>query len=712
MSTTLTGLFNRAAFDTRRNELAASALRNHHKLLLFMIDLDRFKQVNDTYGHHAGDRVLQLAGARIRALSRESDVVARIGGDEVALLQFNPTSPPAGAGLASKIVAALNLPFPIDGREVYIGGSIGIAVFPDDATTPDALLKSADLALYQAKSQGRNGYHYFTDELNMIAHRRHMDQTEIRRLDRERAFWIDYQPIVEEASGRTVAMEALLRFPGPVLGDSSVEYVVELAKEIALIPSIGRWVFELVCRHLHEWRRAGITSTKIAVNTCAQELLSPNYLPGLMATLDKFGLGPADFDLELTERDAIDLERDSTQIIRLLRDMGFGIVLDDFGTGYSSLSYLRDLPVTGLKLDKSFLRSVPADATSSAISRAVIALALDLGLSVTAEGVEHEAQLEFLRNVGCSAYQGYLFAAPMSAESATSWLSAEQSSHFSPRPMAPNGPWNNQSAHAGRWPHASRQVLVFMLTSRKLDALQRIADQRGVTMGSRLDETRTFMIAHMVLFAIVLTGFARTFYLRPLFFDRTLNLTLTWHGVVLTAWFGFVALQAILALTRRRSWHVRLAWLGVPTVLGVIVTGTLVNLNVARGIESASSPENMFVWANFMSLVSFVMLVSAGVKYRRSPAAHQRLMLFASLSIIGPAFARFAFWPIVGLGLTFAPGARDCGMVVLMLIAVVYDLMYFRRVLPVTLAGLAGVITPLIAGTAVALSGIGYSLLH
>jgi hypothetical protein len=231
-------------------------------------------------------------------------------------------------------------------------------------------------------------------------------------------------------------------------------------------------------------------------------------------------------------------------------------------------------------------------------------------------------------------------------------------------------------------------------------------------MASQRDETRSFIIAHVVFLSIVLVGFARTFYLRPLFFNHALSQTLVWHGVLLTAWFGFVVLQGLLILKRLHSRHVRLAWLGVPLVVGVLVTGALVNLNVARGIASAGSPENMFVWANFMSLVSFVILVSAGVKYRRNRSSHQRLILFASLAIIGPAFARFAFWPIVGLGLTFAPALAIAGMVLLMVVAIVYDFLSSRRVLPATLAGLAGVITPLVAGTAVAISGVGYSLLH
>lgn len=226
---TLTALYNRAAFDARRNELTAAAIRNEQKLLLFMIDLDRFKEINDTFGHQAGDKILQEAAARIREISRESDIVARIGGDEFALLQLNPSSPLMGATLANKILFALTLPFTIGDREVFVSASIGIAVYPDDADTPDTLLKSADLALYAAKAQGRNCYHYFTEKLDLIAHQRNLDQTELKRLERAKGFWLNYQPINDEMSGQTMAMEALLRFPCPALSSTSVEYVVEVA---------------------------------------------------------------------------------------------------------------------------------------------------------------------------------------------------------------------------------------------------------------------------------------------------------------------------------------------------------------------------------------------------------------------------------------------------------------------------------------------------
>ena len=421
----LTSLYNRAAFDTRRAELASTALRTGQKLLLFLIDLDRFKEVNDTLGHQAGDLLLEEVAKRIRKISRESDIVARIGGDEFALLQINPTTPALGATLASKVLLALATPFTLGEREVNISGSIGIAVFPDDAATPNDLLKCADLALYEAKAQGRDCYHYFTSALDVAAHRRNLDQAELKRLEREGGFSLVYQPIIDAVSGRTVAMEALLRFPGSVLSASSVDYIVELAKEIGMIPRIGNLVFAQACAQLKRWRTAGIMSTRLAVNTCAQELLDATYVAKLVEVLDELELAAADVDIELTERDAIELEQSGVPIAQRLRELGFGLVLDDFGTGYSALGYLRKLPVTGLKLDKSFLTEVPGNADANAIATSVISLASKLRLTVTAEGVEHAGQVNFLREAGCTAFQGFLFAHAMSADQAMDWLRAD-----------------------------------------------------------------------------------------------------------------------------------------------------------------------------------------------------------------------------------------------------------------------------------------------
>jgi diguanylate cyclase (GGDEF)-like protein/PAS domain S-box-containing protein len=418
----LTGLANRAAFERRRKEMVSLAMRTGQVLLLLLIDLDRFKEVNDTLGHHAGDLLLQETAARIREVSRESDMAARLGGDEFALLLLNPPSPTSGGALASKLLRALDKPFMIDGREAKISASIGIAVCPSDATTSDALMKKADLALYRSKGDGRNCYHYFTKDLDESAHRRNSDQLALREIEQAKAFRLEYQPIVDCKSGRTISMEALIRFPDTVLASYPVDYVIELAKEIGLIPQIGCWVFEEACSQLSGWKAAGVDDVKMAINTCAKELIRPEYLKEIDAAVGKYHLNPSDIELELTEREAIELDRNGNNILHTLRAKGFALALDDFGTGYSSLSYLRSLPVTALKLDKSFLRDVPREADANAVTRTVVALARDLRLAVTAEGVESQAQANFLHDVNCTAFQGFLFSAALSADKALAWL--------------------------------------------------------------------------------------------------------------------------------------------------------------------------------------------------------------------------------------------------------------------------------------------------
>jgi predicted signal transduction protein with EAL and GGDEF domain len=375
-------------------------------------------------GHHAGDLLLQQVAQRIRGISRESDFVARLGGDEFAMLQLYAPSPAAGGALAEKLLESLRQPFVIEEREIRISASIGIAVCPVDATTPDHLLKKADLAMYHAKNDGRNCFHYYTEELDEIAHRKNADHNELKRVISGRLFWLAYQPIVDAVSGRTVAMEALLRLPGR-LAAHSVDYVIGLAQEIGLLPDLGTWVVRQACAQLRQWRDEGLPPLRVCINTCAEELRDADYQQHLDLVLSESGLSAQDIEIELTERDAIELERSGSNIIFRLRERGFLLSLDDFGTGYSSLSYLRILPVTTIKLDKSFLHGVPDNADANAVARTVIQLAQDLRLTVIAEGVESPEQASFLRQLGCGAFQGHLYSAALSAGEATEWLRAQ-----------------------------------------------------------------------------------------------------------------------------------------------------------------------------------------------------------------------------------------------------------------------------------------------
>ncbi|WP_373991506.1 putative bifunctional diguanylate cyclase/phosphodiesterase [Duganella sp. BuS-21] len=416
----LTGLSNRAAFDTRRSEMVALAERTDQLLLLLMIDLDQFKEVNDVLGHQAGDLLLQQTAQRIRAASRESDFVARLGGDEFALLQLNAPSPADGGVLAAKLLATLARPFLLGEREVKISASIGIAVCPVDADGPDSLLKKADLALYHAKNAGRNCYHYYTEELDMIAHRKNADHAELKQHLMNLDFYLAYQPIVDEL-GDTVAMEALLRLPGE-MGRQPVEYIIGLARETGLLPELGRAIFLKICRQMQRWLAAGVRGLRICVNSCAYELQDAAYLCCLRTGLEQHGLEPSMVEIELTERDAIELERSGSNVVDQLREQGFRLSLDDFGTGYSSLSYLRTLRVNTIKLDKSFLHDVPDHGDADVVVRMVVQLAQDLRLNVIAEGVESEEQAAFLNQAGCVAFQGFLYSPPLSVEDATDWL--------------------------------------------------------------------------------------------------------------------------------------------------------------------------------------------------------------------------------------------------------------------------------------------------
>jgi diguanylate cyclase (GGDEF)-like protein len=398
----------------------ALAERTDQLLLLLMIDLDQFKEVNDLLGHQAGDQLLQLVAQRIRAVSRESDYVARLGGDEFGLMQLHAPSPASGGVLADKLLQELQQPFMIGDQEVKVSASIGIAVCPVDASEPDLLLKKADLALYHAKNAGRNRYHYYTEALDEIAHRKNADHNELKRLMRNDRCELVYQPILDTA-GHTIAMEALLRLPG-YLGRQPVEYAIGLAGEIGMLPELGVWVARRAFEQLQYWRQLGLTGVHMCVNTCAKELRDDGYVSKLEAALAAYGLEAADVEIELTERDAIELERSGSKVIEHLRAAGFMLSLDDFGTGYSSLSYLRALPVNTIKLDKSFLHGVPDNADANAVVRMVIQLAHDLRLNVIAEGVERTEQAEFLSGAGCGAFQGFLYTPALTPNDATLWL--------------------------------------------------------------------------------------------------------------------------------------------------------------------------------------------------------------------------------------------------------------------------------------------------
>lgn len=418
----LTELANRYAFELHAVELLSLTIRTGQALALLLIDLDRFKEVNDTFGHHVGDELLKQAAQRMRATLRESDYLARLGGDEFALLQPDIHSMHAGAELASKLIRVLSEPFQIEARAITISASIGIAVSPHDASELDVLLKKADLALYRAKKDGKARYHYFTHHLDMAAYKKAQDITALRLATEQKDFHLEYQPKVALPSGQIIGIEALLRCTNPAFEHSPIEDVIELADESGLMKELSYWVMDEACRQLVKWRNLGLARGKMCINLCASDLTDPDF-PGIFdILLSGAGVDPSEIEIEITEREALDVEQRGIGVLTALRSRGAELVLDDFGTGYSALSYLRDLPVTCVKIDKSFFTHIPDNLQSCAIVSAIINLASALGLLVVAEGVETEAQAAFLTSIKCDAMQGYLVSPPLPAAAMTAWL--------------------------------------------------------------------------------------------------------------------------------------------------------------------------------------------------------------------------------------------------------------------------------------------------
>ena len=433
---TLTGLANRAEFDARFVDMTAAALRHGQLLILQLIDLDRFKEVNDRFGHYMGDRLLQQVAQRILGAVRETDFVARIGGDEFVVLQPDAGSPTMGGAVAEKLIQALAKPFQIDATQLRIGASIGVSVYPQDATDPDQLLRKADLALYKVKAENRNGYHYFSKDLDEQAYKRSHDLAGLRRAVANQNFCVHYQPKVLAATGQVSAVEALLRCNERVLADYPIEEVIELAMEAGVMEQISLSVLSEACTQLRNWHDAGLQHLRLCVNLCTTEMADPK-LPGTIAsTLARHGLAPEYLDVELTERAIFDSGQEGLSILAALRESGVQVSIDDFGTGYSSLSYLNDLPVDNIKLDKSFLRNVPGSEQDSAVAGAIIDLAHGLDLLVIAEGIETAEQAQFVVDEHCDMMQGYWFSVPLPADEMTAWLLQRANTNLLPAPDA------------------------------------------------------------------------------------------------------------------------------------------------------------------------------------------------------------------------------------------------------------------------------------
>ncbi len=421
----LTGLLNRISLKNQLEQALAMAQREKHALAVAFLDMDRFKTINDTLGHAVGDKLLMEVAHRLRENVRHSDVLARLGGDEFVVVLTEVENATAAARVAEKILHALAQPYRINLHTLHSTASIGLAFYPNDGDDGDTLMKSADTAMYHAKSLGRNNVQFFTAELNQAAVKRLMLDRDLRVAVESGQFVLYYQPQLDR-DGRTAGVEALVRWHHPREGLVLPEVFVPLAEETGLILPLGEWVLDESCRQLRAWRDEGVTDVTMAVNLSAHQLHSPLLLAQVAHALQKHGLAGKDLELEITESVAMHDPAASISQLKALRALGVQLSIDDFGTGYSSLSYLKLLPIHTLKLDRSFVRDIERNSNDVAICTATIALAHSLGLAVTAEGVETEAQRVFLSAQRCDLMQGLLFSPPLPADSALAFIRTRQ----------------------------------------------------------------------------------------------------------------------------------------------------------------------------------------------------------------------------------------------------------------------------------------------
>jgi diguanylate cyclase (GGDEF)-like protein/PAS domain S-box-containing protein len=411
----LTGLANREMFRDRLAQSLAKAERDESMVGILYIDLDGFKNVNDSHGHDTGDKLLTLVAQRLQSCVRKSDTVGRLGGDEFAIVVTGLADADTADVVAEKVVEQLARPFDLDGRETLITASIGISIYPVDGTDANLLLKNADTAMYQGKEQGRNNFQNYSVELDHAAAGRRQLALEMRHAIEHQEFELHYQPQVSLESGRIIGAEAFLRWWHPAHGMLAAGEFIEVAEETGLIVEIGQWVFETACKQAAEWQRSGFPDIFVAVNVSPVEIRRGKVVEQARQALEHSGLAPRHLEIELTESVVIDDAETFASTLAELKDLGISIAIDDFGTGYSSLSSLKNFPINKVKINQSFTRDIVAEPDDGAIVQAVIAMAHHLQLEVVSKGVETERQAGFLRRCRCDMAQGYLFGAPMQA---------------------------------------------------------------------------------------------------------------------------------------------------------------------------------------------------------------------------------------------------------------------------------------------------------
>ncbi|MCP4406787.1 MAG: EAL domain-containing protein [Gammaproteobacteria bacterium] len=412
----LTDLPNRLLLSARLEHCVERARRDRDQVAILFLDLDDFKQINDSLGHPVGDKVLTQVAARLFSRVREDDTVARLGGDEFVIVMGQIDTARKAALLAEELLAEISRPVHVDRQELFVTGSIGISIFPQDGADIATLLRNADTAMYRAKEEARNSYQFYTTHFTTDAFERMRLQTDLRRALENQEFEVYYQMQTEVASGRIIGAEALVRWQHPEMGLVTPASFINLAEQTGQITALGEWVLRQACEQWVAWEKQGLLLEHIAVNLSGRQIHQPGLVDQVQRILADTGCPPQHLELEVSEGYIMSKVASAQTVLNGLRALGVSLAIDDFGTGYSSLAYLKRLPIGKLKIDRTFVRDIPLDPEDAAITRAIIALGKSLRLEVIAEGVENEAQLNFLNHESCDQIQGYLHGHPAPPE--------------------------------------------------------------------------------------------------------------------------------------------------------------------------------------------------------------------------------------------------------------------------------------------------------
>lgn len=421
----LTGLVNRKVIEERFNVARSLAMRHHNKIAVMFLDLDRFKNINDTLGHYVGDMILKEVALRFTSVLREADTVARLGGDEFMIMLTDVQNAKGVAATAQKLLNILEKPIIIDTHSLHVSTSIGIAMFSQDGEDIYTLLKNADIALYRAKEGGRNRYQFYDYSMNMQSYAKLSLENELRQTVERKEIVFHYQGIVDKEQN-VIGIEALMRWQHPKLGLLYPYDFITLAEETGLIIPIGQWGMQEVLRQFKKWQDAGMGPQRIAINISTRQFAEFNLVDKIVSIVKTSGLGPENLEMEITESIAMGNTQRTNSKFKDLRNLGVSISIDDFGTGYSSLSYLKSFPVNRLKIDKSFVRHALSDEQDKSIIKAIIAMGHSLGIQIVAEGIETKEQQELLSSFGCDGFQGYSINKPIPADEFTKWLHSKQ----------------------------------------------------------------------------------------------------------------------------------------------------------------------------------------------------------------------------------------------------------------------------------------------